>query len=451
MRGFYSVSLNLWNSLAATWLTLSLTPFIILQAASKQNTWAAMAPSAVDVQQAVQQITEKVLPGKQDKVEISVLPVRENKTETDTASKAPLPKPADGVVPETLKGHKEPLKLSGALDKFHSFDVTPIIGREFTNVDLAEWLHAPNSDELLRDLAITISQRGVVFFRKQDNITDDLQKELIQRLGELSGKPSTSKLHIHPVSNAAREDNGKDDEISVISSTQAKKLYSDKTKELGNFGNRQSGKQQWHSDITFEPIPSDYAVLRLTKLPKTGGDTLWASGYELYDRISPTLRNLLDTLTAYYAQPGFNDAANRNGFSLYTSERGAPENVGDLLEAIHPVIRTNPVTGWKSVFAVGHHVQRIYGLSEDESKHFLDWFVQLIVENHDLQVRYRWQDVNDLAIWDNRSVYHSATWDYLYEPGLGERTGSRAVSLGEKPYIDPQSTSRREALRKQEA
>lgn len=155
MRGFYSVSLNLWNSLAATWLTLSLTPFIILQAASKQNTWAAMAPSAVDVQQAVQQITEKVLPGKQDKVEISVLPVRENKTETDTASKAPLPKPADGVVPETLKGHKEPLKLSGALDKFHSFDVTPIIGREFTNVDLAEWLHAPNSDELLRDLAIT--------------------------------------------------------------------------------------------------------------------------------------------------------------------------------------------------------------------------------------------------------------------------------------------------------
>jgi hypothetical protein len=47
------------------------------------------------------------------------------------------------------------LKLSGALDKFEQFDVTPVIGREFVNVDLAEWLRAPNSDELLRDLAIT--------------------------------------------------------------------------------------------------------------------------------------------------------------------------------------------------------------------------------------------------------------------------------------------------------
>ena len=47
------------------------------------------------------------------------------------------------------------------------------------------------------------------------------------------------------------------------------------------------------------------------------------------------------------------------------------------------------------------------------------------------------------AIWDNRSVYHTATYDYA---GLGERTGQRAVSLGEKPYLDPNSKSRREAL-----
>ena len=179
-------------------------------------------------------------------------------------------------------------------------------------------------------------------------------------------------------------------------------------------------------------------------------DTLWASGYELYDRISPTLRSFLDTLVAHYAQPGFNEAAKRNNFQLYTAPRGAPENVGETLEAIHPVIRTNPVTGWKSVFAVGHHVQRIYGLSEDESKHFLNWFVQLIVENHDLQVRYKWKDVNDVAIWDNRSVYHAATPDYIGED-LGERRGSRAVSLGEKPYFDPASTSRREALKAQKA
>jgi len=42
-------------------------------------------------------------------------------------------------------------------------------------------------------------------------------------------------------------------------------------------------------------------------------------------------------------------------------------------------------------------------------------------------------------------VFHAATPDYR-DPGLGERTGQRAVSLGERPYLDPESTGRREAI-----
>ncbi|KAF2667597.1 taurine catabolism dioxygenase [Microthyrium microscopicum] len=348
--------------------------------------------------------------------------------------------------PQQNQAHREPLKLSGALDLFNHFDVTPIIGREYPDLNLKALLRAPNSDELIRDLAITVSQRGVVFFRKQDEFDNDLQKELAQRLGEQSGKPETSKLHIHPVSNSGRRLGGKDDEISVISSEQAKEIY----KNSGRFLNpkKQSGRNGWHSDITFEPIPSDYAILRLTQLPKTGGDTLWASGYELYDRLSEPYQKFFEALNATYAQPGFAASARENGFELYSQPRGAPENVGNVLEAIHPVIRTNPVTGWKSIFAVGHHVAQINGLTEEESKHALNWFVSLITENHDLQVRHRWQNPNDLAIWDNRSVYHSATFDYF---GLGERTGQRAVSLGERPYLDPKSTGRREALAAQES
>ena len=51
--------------------------------------------------------------------------------------------------------HREPLKLSGVLDAYESFDVTSAIGREFPKASLVEWLNAENSDELLRDLAIT--------------------------------------------------------------------------------------------------------------------------------------------------------------------------------------------------------------------------------------------------------------------------------------------------------
>lgn len=113
---------------------------------------------------------------------------------------------------------------------------------------------------------LAVSQRGVVFFRKQDDLDNDLQKELAQRLGQLAGKPSSSTLHIHPVVNSGREFGGKDDEISVISSEQQKKLY-----KGGFFQKKQTQRRGWHSDITFEPVPSDYAILRLTQLPKVGG------------------------------------------------------------------------------------------------------------------------------------------------------------------------------------
>jgi alpha-ketoglutarate-dependent taurine dioxygenase len=86
-------------------------------------------------------------------------------------------------------------------------------------------------------------------------------------------------------------------------------------------------------------------------------------------------------------------------------------------------------------------------LSAEESKRTIDWFLQLITENHDLQIRHRWQNPNDVAIWDNRSVLHTATYD---TDGQGPRKGFRVVSLGERPYLDPQSTSRLEALRLEE-
>jgi hypothetical protein len=73
---------------------------------------------------------------------------------------------ASGSVSETtptksILTHKEPLQLQGALDKYESFDVTTIIGREYPLANLKEWLEAPNSDELLRDLAITSQYSSV--------------------------------------------------------------------------------------------------------------------------------------------------------------------------------------------------------------------------------------------------------------------------------------------------
>lgn len=179
-----------------------------------------------------------------------------------------------------------------------------------------------------------------------------------------------------------------------------------------------------HADITFEKIPSDYAVsspilhhspnscpidLSHSHYPESscskctpslqvsassasttcsrldgssapayqlaGGDTLWASGYEAYDRLSAPLKTFLEGLTALHDGEFFSDYARRTGRELI-QERGAPENVGTDLTAIQcvriscsfafpvmterkpliyswsnsPVIRTNPVTGFKCLY-----------------------------------------------------------------------------------------------------
>lgn len=79
---------------------------------------------------------------------------------TENLKQKPTASLKDQTEPKLETGHREPLKLSGALDQFKQFEVTPVIGKEFVDVDLAEWLRAPNSDELLRDLAITGTNLG---------------------------------------------------------------------------------------------------------------------------------------------------------------------------------------------------------------------------------------------------------------------------------------------------
>jgi hypothetical protein len=57
----------------------------------------------------------------------------------------------------TKSRNTAPLTKSGALDAAFPFEeITPVIGREYPTAKIVEdLLGAPNSDELLRDVAIT--------------------------------------------------------------------------------------------------------------------------------------------------------------------------------------------------------------------------------------------------------------------------------------------------------
>ena len=327
----------------------------------------------------------------------------------------------------------EPLTYSGTLDHYSHRDLTPVIGREYEGLQVRELLNEPNRHQRITDLAATISQRGVVFLRDQE-VTPQEMRRLCEIITAVAGCPESSGLHVHPLTEESSE---LGDQISVISSEKQRK-GGGLTHQLSDTSRYAS--VGWHADITFEPVPSDYAMLKIHTLPPTGGDTLWASGYELYDRLSPAMQVFLEGLTATHDAKFFLEEAERLGNPIRKGVRGSPLNQGDSLTAVHPVIRTNPVTGWKSIFVNKGFTRRINGVTKDESDMLLRYLFDLVVQNHDAQVRFNWSK-NDLAIWDNRSNYHCATYDYAEA-----RAGDRICSLGEAPFFDSESKSRRAAL-----
>ncbi|KAK3074513.1 hypothetical protein LTR53_002995 [Teratosphaeriaceae sp. CCFEE 6253] len=152
----------------------------------------------------------------------------------------------------TAKLRREPLKGSGSIDHLEYVDVTPVIGREYPAAKLKEMLYAYDSEQQLRDLAITICERGVAFFRApQDDLTVEEQKTITELLGKYTGRPEENGLHVHPLyndpNNLPMGDGTTDRHIYVINSEAQKKLYQTmkgrppptEPKDLG---------REWHSD-----------------------------------------------------------------------------------------------------------------------------------------------------------------------------------------------------------
>lgn len=102
--------------------------------------------------------------------------------------------------PEPSKLRFKPMKYEGSLDHLEYVEVAPVIGREYSKAKIKDILHAKNAEEQIRDLAVIISERGVVFFReKQDDLTVDELKHFTDLVGKLSGRPEENGLHVHPL------------------------------------------------------------------------------------------------------------------------------------------------------------------------------------------------------------------------------------------------------------
>ncbi|KAI8882159.1 TauD-domain-containing protein [Backusella circina FSU 941] len=286
------------------------------------------------------------------------------------------------------------------------FNLTPALGTEIHGIQLSQL-----TDQQKNDLSLLAAERGVVFFRNQN-----LDPYQAVELGRYFGR-----LHIH---NTSGHPPNLPEVISIF--------YDEKNPQTLKYFEGISADQAWHSDITYENQPAGLTFLKLDTLPDVGGDTLWASAYEAYDRLSAPMKKFLEGLEAIHTGQVHNDRVKRSGTYIRR----------EFVDSTHPIVRVHPLTGWKGLFVQPGFTKQIVGLSRKESDLILKFLFSHISGGHDFQLRFKWSE-DTIAVWDNRCTFHCAIFDYFEE---GRRHGWRVTPTAERPRYDPKGKSRREDL-----
>ena len=263
--------------------------------------------------------------------------------------------------------------------------LTPVIGAEVSGVNLAAI-----DDETWAEVLDAFARHIVVFFRDQE-LTPEQHKAMGRRLGPLHVHPSSPTLDGHP-------------ELMII--------HADEQSKFVNGGG-------WHTDVSCDELPPMASILHLTVTPPAGGDTLFASMYAAYEGLSPTMQEFLSGLTARH------ESRHVYGGLYGESEEGSRD--GKFPSAIHPVVRTHPVTGRKALYVNRAFTTRIVELSSAESRALLRFLFDQ-QENPAYQCRFQWAP-GSVAMWDNRCAHHLAIWDYF----PNTRSGLRVSVVGDRP------------------
>jgi len=260
------------------------------------------------------------------------------------------------------------------------------LGAEIHGVDLARPLDAATQ----RALHAAWMEHQVLFFRDQA-ITVEQHKAFARGFGE---------LHVHPVLQQMADQGHP--EIVVLESDASRPIVADR----------------WHSDVTFEKRPPLGSILRAVAVPDAGGDTMWASMYAAWEALSDAMQRLLSGLTAFHDGGGFraiakNDAQRRDLESRQT--------------AVHPVVRTHPVTKRKALFVNSVFTKGIVGMKAAESRALLGFLCEHL-SAPDFTCRFRWRQ-DSIAMWDNRCTQHRVVADAL--PSY--RRMERVTLIGDEP------------------
>jgi taurine dioxygenase len=255
------------------------------------------------------------------------------------------------------------------------------LGAELAGLKLSQGLSSSEAQAVRQALL----DHQVIFFRDQD-LTPAQFLAFAHSMGEPIEYPFVKGLEGFP---------------HII---EVKKLEHEKV----NFGGI------WHSDTTYLDVPPMGSMLLARAVPPFGGDTMFANQYMAYETLSATMKGLLAELKGISSSAKADVSKTREDRIKSDGKEGHEDGSNSAApkqyQAAHPIIRTHPETGRKSLYVNVAHTAGIEGLSDEESAPILNFLFAHQVKP-EFTCRFAWEP-NAIAFWDNRCALHNPINDY---------------------------------------
>ena len=284
---------------------------------------------------------------------------------------------------ESLKRADSGLAPAGADPREGGLDLRPSgegAGAEVAGIDLSRELPG----DVFAGIDRALADFGVLVFREQ-RLSPERQLAFCERFGLVEVNAFDQyALSGHPG-------------VLVVSNV---------VEDGRNVGYADAGSH-WHTDMSYTATPPRCTALHAIEVPSAGGrnlgDTLFANARAAWEALDEGDRRRIEGLRAVHR------------FSA--KERGVkrpveltPEQIERYPNVVHPVARTHPVSGAKSLYVREGECVGIEGMPEEEAVALIKRLSDHIVRP-EFRYRHRWR-VGDLVIWDNCTVQHIALRDY---------------------------------------
>jgi alpha-ketoglutarate-dependent taurine dioxygenase len=283
--------------------------------------------------------------------------------------------------------------------------ITPLTGTtgaEIRGVDLRGTL----SEATVADILQALVEYKVIFFPGQ-HLSSEEHLAFAAQCGEIT--------EAHPISRGNQGHAG----LHEINYTAIRESSAERHNPL-----KKPYRDGWHTDVTFMERPPMGSILNALAMPERGGDTVFANTEAAYEGLSQPFREFLDGLVAVHdGEEAFGEGLRKDGFAEWDGQR-----ITQFTPVEHPLVRTHPVSGKKSLFVNPEFTSHIKGLSRRESDGILGLLYDHMI-NQKYLVRYNW-NTGDLGFWDNRATMHFVVVDY----GTQHRLIQRVTLKGERPF-----------------